>query len=159
DYEGEENVEDDEEFFSEDDGYDPEAPEMLPYPRKDSITTSSEEERRSLVKVEKEAVLKKMKEQQKHSCSCSVCEELETLYESYYEELKSYANQQQFGPSAIEYRNEGGILTVADDFLKNGGKKFLEMMEQQRMEEGRRMFQIFAARMFEQRVLNAYREK
>ncbi|CAJ0832535.1 3332_t:CDS:2 [Entrophospora sp. SA101] len=40
DYEGEENVEDDEEFFSEDDGYDPEAPEMLPYPRKDSITTS-----------------------------------------------------------------------------------------------------------------------
>ncbi|CAJ0753133.1 6294_t:CDS:2, partial [Entrophospora sp. SA101] len=41
DYEGEENVEDDEEFFSEDDGYDPEAPEMLPYPRKDSITTSS----------------------------------------------------------------------------------------------------------------------
>lgn len=27
------------------------------------------------------------------------------------------------------------------------------------MEEGRRMFQIFAARMFEQRVLVAYREK
>ena len=27
------------------------------------------------------------------------------------------------------------------------------------MEEGRRMFQIFAARMFEQRVLNAYKEK
>ena len=33
------------------------------------------------------------------------------------------------------------------------------MTEDQRMEEGRRMFQIFAARMFEQRVLNAYREK
>jgi len=33
------------------------------------------------------------------------------------------------------------------------------MTEEQRMEEGRRMFQIFAARMFEQRVLNAYREK
>jgi hypothetical protein len=32
-----------------------------------------EEERRDLVKVEKEAVLKKMKEQQKHSCSCAVC--------------------------------------------------------------------------------------
>jgi len=32
-----------------------------------------EEERRNLVKVEKEAVLKKMKEQQKHSCSCAVC--------------------------------------------------------------------------------------
>lgn len=33
------------------------------------------------------------------------------------------------------------------------------MTEEQRMEEGRRMFQIFAARMFEQRVLNAYRQK
>lgn len=32
-----------------------------------------EQERRNLVKVEKEAVLKKMKEQQKHSCSCAVC--------------------------------------------------------------------------------------
>lgn len=62
-----------------------------------------EEDRRSLVKVEKEAVLKKMKEQQKHSCSCSVCgrkrtaieEELEVLYDAYYEELEQYANQQQ----------------------------------------------------------------
>ncbi|CRK16149.1 hypothetical protein BN1708_011660 [Verticillium longisporum] len=120
---------------------------------------------------------------------------------------------------------KGGILTVADDLLKNDGKRFIEMMEQlaerrmareedardarafghpaangtygghthpppedeyddededddeydddsqdegyddeedtmteeQRMEEGRRMFQIFAARMFEQRVLTAYR--
>ncbi|CAG8551791.1 13076_t:CDS:2 [Acaulospora morrowiae] len=123
-------------------------------------------------------------------------EELETLYDAYYEELELYANQQQFGSSNIEYRSEqgsdtrkelfnfgnsltvkGGILTVADDLLKNDGKKFLEMMErlaerrmqreeeaameqqEQRMEEGRRMFQIFAARMFEQRVLNAYREK
>lgn len=33
------------------------------------------------------------------------------------------------------------------------------MTEEQRMEEGRRMFQIFAARMFEQRVLIAWREK
>lgn len=32
-----------------------------------------EEERRSLVKVEKDAVLRKMKEQQKNSCNCSVC--------------------------------------------------------------------------------------
>lgn len=60
-------------------------------------------ERRSLVKVEKEAVLKKMKEQQKHSCSCSVCgrkrtaieEELEGLYDAYYDELEQYANHQQ----------------------------------------------------------------
>ncbi|KAK9470364.1 uncharacterized protein V1510DRAFT_449630 [Dipodascopsis tothii] len=248
---------------------------------KDFWLSLGEDERRSLVKVEKEAVLRKMKEQQKHSCSCSVCgrkrnaieEELEVLYDAYYEELEQYANQQQkYGgvpppvlqppyralsahahhaplPPAARLRElpedeeeleedddeddfsesdqppdmvghdipreffnfgnsltvQGGILTVADDLLKNDGKKFIEMMEQlaerrmareealaapddyddeeyddedddddyddedddevdsmseeQRMEEGRRMFQIFAARMFEQRVLTAYREK
>ncbi|PGH23364.1 hypothetical protein AJ80_02617 [Polytolypa hystricis UAMH7299] len=271
-----------------------------------------EEERRSLVKVEKEAVLRKMKEQQKHSCSCTVCgrkrtaieEELEVLYDAYYEELEQYANHNQasfengapivppprlyqpplrsldrhshlYGaqhpsrgrvqelPDDDDYLDEDydedeeddepysdddleevarttradffafgnsltvkdGILTVADDLLKNDGKHFIDMMEQlaerrmqreedtqyaaasaahqsmhaghnhgppldeedyddeeeddydsqddeeyeedemdamteeQRMEEGRRMFQIFAARMFEQRVLTAYREK
>lgn len=312
----------------------------------------SEEERKSLLKIEKEAVLRKMKEQQKHSCSCTVCGrkrtaielELEVLYDAYYEELEHYANHQSGEPGEVmpplpraasqthpvragavyppplnpghhhhhhhhhhhppphhasrvheitddgdqepseeeedeeeysdeddelysdeeEYEDEhpptgigadffnfgnsltvkgrphlaemlttwlgrlnsdpGGILTVADDLLKNDGKKFIEMMEQlaerrmqreqeaeyaasqpshshgpngqeppldedeyeeeeedydsqddydeeeeedemggmteeQRMEEGRRMFQIFAARMFEQRVLTAYREK
>ncbi|KAF8944498.1 Stress response protein nst1 [Haplosporangium gracile] len=249
-----------------------------------------EEERRSLVRVEKEAVLKKMKEQQRHSCSCSLCgrkrtaieEELELLYDAYYDELEQYANQQQpsdghaltYGQHAPafeedelsdesrgsdedddeddededeedeeddeeddeeeddeyededdeeEYEDEisnrqapfpyrsgfpntlqakGNILTVAEDLLENDGKKFLEMMDrladrkvqrdddlmdnrgvyeeyddeddgefeddgpeedaltkEQRMEEGRRMFQAFAARMFEQRVLSAYREK
>ncbi|KAL0088106.1 salt tolerance down-regulator-domain-containing protein [Phycomyces blakesleeanus] len=62
-----------------------------------------EADRRSLVKVEKEAVLRKMKEQQKHSCNCSVCgkkrtaieDELEVLYDAYYEELERYANHQQ----------------------------------------------------------------
>lgn len=34
-----------------------------------------------------------------------------------------------------------------------------QIIERRRMEEGRRMFHIFAARMFEQRVLAAYREK
>ena len=177
-----------------------------------------EDERKSLVKVEKDAVLKKMKEQQKHSCSCTVCgrkrtaieEELEVLYDAYYEELEQYANNQgdggpppmmaphrRFGamsglqppnrlPPAFngqqpsrgriveelgddeddegdeeyseddadedDYSDEpdelpqshardffnfgnsltvqGGILTVADDLLKNDGKKFIEMMEQ-----------------------------
>jgi len=59
----------------------------------------SEPERKALVKIEKEAVLKKMKEQQKHSCSCSRCgrkrtaieEELEGLYDAYYDELEQYA--------------------------------------------------------------------
>lgn len=58
----------------------------------------SENDRKSLVKIEKDAVLKKMKEQQKHSCSCTVCgrkrnaieEELELLYDAYYEELEGY---------------------------------------------------------------------
>lgn len=180
-----------------------------------------EDERKSLVKVEKDAVLKKMKEQQKHSCSCTVCgrkrtaieEELEVLYDAYYEELEQYANHQGDGVSMMppprrfgamsglqpphrvppsfnpqqpsrgriveqlgddeeeeegdeEYSDEegdeedyseeeeepediprsshatdffnfgnsltvqGGILTVADDLLKNDGKKFIEMMEQ-----------------------------
>lgn len=309
-----------------------------------------EDERKSLVKLEKDAVLKKMKEQQKHTCSCTVCgrkrtaieEELEGLYDAYYKELEQFANQGE-GPPMLsapgnfplrpprplstgyngqppsrgrivehvgddddevddnyadysedeveddeysddeppeEFQNPhdrdmadfltfgnslqvkgtqlldsflrqysnldlGGILTVADDLLKNEGKRFIEMMEQlaerrmareedardhfargyghpngsysashthppeedeyedeedeeedydsqdeeyddeevysnpsemppksytecccqdqlteeQRMEEGRRMFQIFAARMFEQRVLSAYKEK
>ncbi|PLN79863.1 salt tolerance down-regulator-domain-containing protein [Aspergillus taichungensis] len=265
-----------------------------------------EEERRQLVKVEKDAVLKKMKEQQKHSCSCTVCgrkrtaieEELESSFERgspivppprlYQQPLRSPGQHTrthgQFHPSRgrihelpeddddddleedydeededdeeeeddeedddepysdDEFEDEetraaradffafgnsltvkDGILTVADDLLKNDGKHFIDMMEQlaerrmqreedtqygiaaahqslhgghnhgplddddyddeededydsqeeedyeddemdamteeQRMEEGRRMFQIFAARMFEQRVLTAYREK
>lgn len=62
-----------------------------------------ENDRRSLVRVEKEAVLRKMKEQQKHSCSCSVCgrkrtaieEELEVLYDAYYKELEQFANHDE----------------------------------------------------------------
>ncbi|KAI9319511.1 salt tolerance down-regulator-domain-containing protein [Dichotomocladium elegans] len=207
-----------------------------------------EDERRSLVRIEKEAVLKRMKEQQRHSCNCSVCgkkrtaieNELEVLYDAYYEELKqseksaqeeyddhgedncSHDTEQQERPSKdgneagykqLPFHNDlavkGGLLTVADDLLRNNGKKFLDMMErlaerrirkesdftylpnddgddddvddddgyydgedddrefdeedlrtgEQRVEEGRRMFHIFAARMFEQRVLAAYREK
>ena len=65
----------------------------------------SEKDRRDLLKIEKEAVLRKMKEQQKHSCSCTVCgrkrtaieEELEVLYDAYYEELEQYANQHPGG--------------------------------------------------------------
>jgi hypothetical protein len=182
---------------------------------KDFWLNLGEEERKSLVRVEKEAVLKKMKEQQKHSCSCSVCgrkrtaieEELEVLYDAYYEELEQYANQQReqqqhqrlHPEEAHSYHTKrqrphpgkitemigsedgdsydeegldsedldsehsydddmsgddysdaydedrapteffkfgnsltvkGGVLTVADDLLKNDGKKFIEMMEQ-----------------------------
>lgn len=63
----------------------------------------AEDKRKELVRIEKEAVLRKMKEQQKHSCSCTVCgrkrtaieEELEVLYDAYYEELKQFANTSQ----------------------------------------------------------------
>ncbi|KAI8996833.1 salt tolerance down-regulator-domain-containing protein [Pilobolus umbonatus] len=150
----------------------------------------TEEERRSLVKVEKETVLRKMKEQQKNTCSCSVCgkkrtaieDELEVLYDAYYEELEQYTYRQQqninyYNASVSEdedeeieddYDNEvdsdndiddddedeeedyrsdttksvyseselgstlaaqGSILTVADDLLKNDGRKFLDIME------------------------------
>lgn len=72
-----------------------------------------EEERKSLVKIEKEAVLRKMKEQQKHSCSCTVCgrkrtaieEELEVLYDAYYEELEQYVNHQPFFSSVMPEAN------------------------------------------------------
>ena len=168
-----------------------------------------EQERRNLVRLEKEAVLKKMKEQQRHTCSCSVCgkrrtvieEELEMLYDAYYEELENYEGdescegEEEYVDDEEEYDDlvtgrcndpncqqcmslypeedaeicqncgyqdcdgccvergmrqyssrsrpsndpgfnfaksltvKGGILTVADDLLKNEGKKFLEMME------------------------------
>ncbi|ODO03015.1 hypothetical protein I350_05859 [Cryptococcus amylolentus CBS 6273] len=284
----------------------------------------TEAERRDLLRIEKDAVLRKMKEQHRHSCGCAVCGrkkiniemELDQLYEQYYDELRSYAAEQRTASNGLrappsgagpfpgsvevdasgtvtqydhrapdsgyhhdehdhdhdhdheeledeeseeydeddEYADEdelddddigtdeadmgddddeppapppvshrptprrppsvkapreenendflsfgnslatikGGILTIADDMLKNDGTKFLEMMEQlairrsvreeqnlrdmqeetdeeedeaepmtegQRAEEGKRMFQIFAARMFEQRVLQAYRER
>lgn len=45
------------------------------------------------------------------------------------------------------------LVGLTKDY-KQGG-----LTEEQRMQEGRRMFQIFAARMFEQRVLTAYKEK
>ena len=173
-----------------------------------------EDERKSLVKIEKEAVLRKMKEQQKHSCSCTVCgrkrtaieEELEVLYDAYYDELEQFGSLQHSAMYAAASRSlshhdrlppdrtpppqphqgqieelpdeededeeededglysdedgyedeysddeaeglsrqaaneffnfgnsltvKGGILTVADDLLKNDGKKFIEMMEQ-----------------------------
>ncbi|KAF7555660.1 hypothetical protein G7Z17_g1968 [Cylindrodendrum hubeiense] len=61
-----------------------------------------EDERKSLVKVEKDAVVKKIKEQQKHTCSCTVCgrkrtaieEELECLYDTYYNELEQQSAHQ-----------------------------------------------------------------
>lgn len=72
----------------------------------------NEKERKNLIKIEKDGVLKKMKEQQKHGCSCAVCgrkgssieDELEVLYDAYYDELELYASHQQ------KYVESGGQL-------------------------------------------------
>lgn len=222
----------------------------------------SEDARRDLVKIEKQAILKEMKGQQKYICSCSVCgrrrevleEELEMLYDAYYAELaldkkareiENRARQQGGGavssqqpeakrsrllPSAAfdgessedssgeatlanSLTVRGDMLTICDELLADDGKRFFDLLlkiaesryhyrdelsgldaaefddddfddlseedddltdesddddtdnedsdylEEQRMEEGRRMFQMFAARMIEQRLLVAYREK
>lgn len=58
-----------------------------------------------------------------------------------------------------EYDEEEMVLSHTDDALNTANPAQDAMTEEQRMEEGRRMFQIFAARMFEQRVLTAYKEK
>lgn len=71
-----------------------------------------EKDRKNLIKIEKDGVLKKMKEQQKHGCSCAVCgrkrnsieDELEVLYDAYYDELELYASHQQ------KYVESGGQL-------------------------------------------------
>lgn len=74
----------------------------------------SEDDRRNLIKIEKETVLLKMKEQQQHSCSCSVCgrkrlaieEELEFLYDTYYSELDVYADNNGF-PQTLQFTGSG----------------------------------------------------
>ena len=61
-----------------------------------------EDDRRSLVQIEKDDVLRKMKEQ-KSSCNCQLCgrkrlaieEELEVLYDAYYDELEHYIHPNQ----------------------------------------------------------------
>ena len=80
-------------------------------------TALPEIERRDLVKIEKDAVLKKMKEQQKHSCSCTVCgrkrtaieEELEILYDAYYHELEHYANTGERPPPSLQPHHLGTL--------------------------------------------------
>jgi len=62
-----------------------------------------ENERRDLLQIEKDAVVRKMKEQHRHSCGCAVCGrkkvniemELDQLYEQYYDELENYASHQR----------------------------------------------------------------
>jgi len=50
------------------------------------------------------------------------------LYDAYYEELERYA-EKEGGTTLSLGVGKGGMLSVADDLMKNEGKKFLEMME------------------------------
>ncbi|ORZ28657.1 hypothetical protein BCR41DRAFT_1482 [Lobosporangium transversale] len=62
-----------------------------------------------------------------------------------------------------ELMDNRGVYEEFDDDedgdFEDDGVEEDALTKEQRMEEGRRMFQAFAARMFEQRVLSAYREK
>lgn len=160
----------------------------------------NEVERNRLIKLEKESVTKKMKEQQKHSCTCNVCgrrrtaieEELEMLYDAYYEELEKFTKHRDEHSDFEFFKSfssgHSSMLNLTDDLMKNEGKKFVEMMEKladrrirkdygnpdhsddnddddcsqsedHKLENAKNMFQVFAAKMFEQRILAAYREK
>jgi hypothetical protein len=58
------------------------------------------EDRRKLVRTEKDSVLKRIKDHQRHSCSCAICsrkkitieDELDRLYEAYAQELDVYGH-------------------------------------------------------------------
>lgn len=62
-----------------------------------------EKERKNLIATEKGDVLRRMREQQRHGCTCSVCirkrhsieVELELMYHSYYVQLERYAEHQR----------------------------------------------------------------
>ena len=108
-----------------------------------------ESERRGLVRIEKEAVLKKMKEQQKHSCSCTVCgrkrtaieEELEVLYDAYYEELETFANHQHFGldsssiPPPRHYARSRSVLPPNQNFQTRAAGQVEELDDDDPSEE------------------------
>lgn len=128
------------------------------------------EERRELVKIPKQTVMQQMREQKRSNCNCTLCgkkrlaiEELENLYETYNElerfgdedrleelsageELDEEGSHKNSNEEVFNFSNtfriSGGILSVADDLLKNDGKKFIDMIDQlqqriqQREEEG-----------------------
>ena len=91
----------------------------------------SQSERKNLVEIEKDTVLRKMKEQQKHSCSCAVCgrkrsaieDELQVLYDAYYDELEQYVNHQHqhyINPNSIPPPPGPGPFPGSVELDKNG---------------------------------------
>jgi hypothetical protein len=76
-------------------------------------TSVDERSRKHMVKMETEGVLRKLKDQLRHSCTCSICgrkrlaieEELEQLYEAYAHELDAFAQRElQFNKFDEEVR-------------------------------------------------------
>ena len=63
----------------------------------------NEPERRDLVQIEKDTVLRKIKDQHRHTCACTVCmrkrsdieHEVEQLYEQFHMDLRSFAQKQR----------------------------------------------------------------
>merc|ERR1719331_1971458 len=98
---------------------------------------------------------------------------------SFYDNNQSMDEDEATLANSLTVR--GDTLTVCDELLEDDGRTFFDLtddsenddddltddsqdedsdyLEEQRMQEGRRMFQMFAARMIEQRLLVAYREK
>lgn len=70
-----------------------------------------EDERRNLVKIEKDTVLRKMKEQQKHSCSCAVCgrKRLVPFFTSHDGSKERLADVQSLLPLLIALRSSIGL--------------------------------------------------
>ncbi|KIP06663.1 hypothetical protein PHLGIDRAFT_450177 [Phlebiopsis gigantea 11061_1 CR5-6] len=64
-----------------------------------------EDERRNLVKIEKDAVLRKMKEQQKHSCMCAVCGRKRNAIEEELEVLNIYPRAAQYLLRKVQVRS------------------------------------------------------
>jgi hypothetical protein len=111
---------------------------------KDFWLSLSEDERKSLLKIEKEAVLRKMKQQQKHSCSCTVCgrkrtaieEELEVLYEGYYEELEQYAHHDPLPtdgmlPEPLQHRRPPHPLAAPPPNPRHRSSQMLEHLDEE----------------------------
>jgi hypothetical protein len=78
-------------------------------------------QRQSLLRIEKESILREMREQQRHICSCSVCgrrrtvleEELELLYDAYYSELEDRGDSGEIDIEMIDYQSDEVDLSLS----------------------------------------------
>jgi len=149
---------------------------------RDGWLSLSDGKRRSLVTNEIDAVVKKLKEQKKHSCQCTGCmsklfssslestlfvivksrgaameEETKTLYKAYYDEMGAYANYQgryEASDDVADLSSPGSDWEHYDD--EDHGVNGEEVIEKQNTEEDKRRMYVLPSRMLEQRVLEEY---